>query len=386
MKKIFVIMLSILMLATYVVATSPNITVDIPNRTTISQNQYTISVKISDNPGFASVQLELFYNPSVIKCTKIIPGDVIKGMLSDTNPKAEGSRTSAIISVAGMSNTTKNGNIATFVFDVPGEGDPEFEFKIIEIRTANGANVSCNLTVADNYGTLFDEPLETDPPYEQPSETYPPYVEPDESDEPIDEPETELETEPETEAPVEYPNFIEVPFKDVTKNHWAHEYIGKALYRELVSGYPDGTFKPDEEMTRAEFATLLWNMEGKPRTTKSEPFKDVSASDWHYKAVAWAYSMGYINGTSEHEFSPDDLITREQAITILHRYSGTPATSYYLAQFKDKGDISPYALAAMSWAVGEGIISGVDRTHIVPTENATRAQLATIIVRYLDKK
>ena len=389
MKKILIVLLAILLLATHILAASPNITVDIPNRTTISQNQYTISVKISDNPGFASLQLELYYDPSVIKCTKIISGDVIKGMLSDTNPCAEGDRTSAIISVAGMSNTTKNGNIATFVFDVPGEGNPGFEFKIVEIRAANGANVSCTLTVADNYGSLFDEPLETDPPHIDPIETLPPYTDPDETDEPWDEPDEPDETEPTQNGDdepdeFEYPANLSVPFSDVTKRHWAYEYVGKAVYRKLVSGYPDGTFKPDEEMTRAEFATLLWNLEGKPRTTKSEPFTDVSPSDWHYKAVTWAHSEGYVSGTSEHEFSPDDHITREQAVTILYRYADTPGTSYNLMPFSDRGKISSYALGAMSWAVGAGVITGVDSTHIAPQDHATRAQLCTIIVRYLD--
>lgn len=391
MKRFFAGIIVLLMLTTHVFAAT--LTVNIPNRTTISQNQYTVSVKITDNPGFASIQLELYYDPSVINCTKIIAGDVIKGMLSDTNPKSTGERTCAIISVAGMSNTTKDGTVATFVFDVPGEGDPKFDFKIVEIRTASGGHVSCNLAVADNYGTLFDEPLETDPPYTEPEtnppytwpdedETYPPYDEDDEEDEPDEtEPPQADEDEPDE---FEYPANLSVPFSDVTKRHWAYEYVGKAVYRKLVSGYPDGTFAPDENMTRAEFATLLWNMEGKPSATKSEPFKDVSASDWHYKAVAWAYSMGYVSGTSANTFSPDDYITREQAITILYRYCDTPSTSYNLMPFSDRSKISSYAVPAMSWAVGEGIITGVDSTHIAPAENATRAQLATIIVRYLD--
>jgi len=244
--------------------------------------------------------------------------------------------------------------------------------------------------VIDNYGTLYDEPIETDPPYEwpdEPDETDPPYEwpdEPDETDPPYTEPDEDDSDEDETEPPFEYPSRLDVPFTDIKKSHWAYTYVGKALYRKLVTGYPDGTFRPDEKMTRAEFATLLWNMEGKPNTAKSEPFRDVAPSDWHYKAVAWAYSMGYINGTSESTFSPDDNITREQAITILYRYCDTPVTSYNLMPFADKSKISAYAVPAMSWAVGGGIITGTTPTHIAPGEFATRAQLATIIVRYLD--
>lgn len=387
MKKLLICFLAVILLSTHVMAAGV-ITVNIPNRTTITQNQYTVSVKITDNPGFASLQLELYYDPSVITCTKIVTGDVIKGMLSDTNPRYEGNRTSAIISVAGMSDTTKDGTLATFVFDVPGEGDPRFEIKVVEIRASNGANVSCTLDVIDNYGTLYDEPIETDPPYTEPDETDPPYEwpdEPDETDPPYTEPDEDDSDEDETEPPFEYPSKLDVPFADMKKSHWAHTYVGKALYRKLVSGYPDGTFRPDEKMTRAEFATLLWNMEGKPSTTKSEPFRDVAPSDWYCKAVTWAYSMGYVSGTSEHEFSPDDYITREQAVTILYRYADTPGTSYNLMPFSDRGKISSYALGAMSWAVGAGVITGVDSTHIAPQDHATRAQLCTIIVRYLDK-
>lgn len=152
----------------------------------------------------------------------------------------------------------------------------------------------------------------------------------------------------------------------------------------IVSGYENGEFKPDNEMTRAEFATVLWNVAGKPETSVSLNFTDVTENDWFYKQVAWGYGEGIISGTSETAFSPNDKLTREQAMTILWRYKGSPEAENVLDKFTDSEDVSDYAKNAMNWAISNGIISGVTETELSPKTSATRAQLATIMVRLIN--
>ena len=147
---------------------------------------------------------------------------------------------------------------------------------------------------------------------------------------------------------------------------------------------PDGTFAPDKAMTRAEFATILWNMAGRPEAGSVTGFTDVKTGEWYTKQIAWASQAGYINGISATELSPNGLITREQAMAILYRYAGRPAVTETLNSFKDKSAIYDYALPAMGWAVENNIISGVADGEIAPKMSATRAQLATIMVRFLN--
>ena len=126
-------------------------------------------------------------------------------------------------------------------------------------------------------------------------------------------------------------------------------------------------------------------MAGKPASEESLSLNDVTSGDWFYTQIAWAYKNGYISGTSENEFSPDTNITREQAMTILWRYKGGPNAENVTDKFLDCNEISDYAKSAMNWAVANNIISGTSETELSPKSNATRAQLAAIIVRILNK-
>ena len=411
MKRILTFILLLIFIATAVFASAAQLDVTMPDKGELTDGKYHVTVEISDNPGFASLQLELFYNDNVLTCEKIVTGEVINNMLSAANPNAKGSKTSAILSVAGTENTYKDGVIATFVFDKPDSGDPKLDFEITEIRTEDGAYVDVNLDISDNYGYVEDSSDEDDKTAsdktdsdkdssnkndsdskddeddnknddkdknddDEDEESKNPYYVGDDDDDDIILPEEVKVTEDEKTPAVK--------FWDVEKSHWAHDYIYEAVSLGIINGYTDGTFVPNKAMTRAEFATILWNMNEKPESGASLSFGDVTPSDWYYDQIAWAYDNGYINGTSESSFTPSGTITREQAMTILYRCSGSPDASYDIDKFSDASDISDYAVNAMKWALSEGIISGVDDSHIAPNESATRAQLSTIIVRYLN--
>lgn len=382
-----------LMLATNVVYAS-EITVTIPDQTELVEDKYIISVDITDNPGFASLQIELFYNDDVLTCEKVLPGDVVKGMLTDSNPKAEDEKVSAILSVAGINNTTENGNLASFVFEKPKAANPKIEFVLVELMTADGKKADCEVKVTDNYGE-FEEVPEVTPPTDGSEEVTPPTDDGSQEENPPGSSgggsssgggvwKPSAPSTPDTGGNIIHDEEIKptITFSDVT-NHWASKYIKEAVTLGIVNGMPDGTFAPDKEMTRAEFATILWNMAENPKTEGTSTFNDVKSEDWYYKQIAWAFDKGYINGISNTEFNPNGIITREQAMTILYRYTGGPETKEQLEKFEDTEEISTFALSAMKWAVENKIISGVSESEIAPKMSATRAQLATIMVRYL---
>ena len=405
MKRIVCVLLTILLLTGTAYAA---IEVSIPDRNTLIGEQYYVTVSISENPGFASVQMELYYDASVIRCVKVVPGDVLKGMLCDSNTNTGGGRTSAILSAAGFEDTEKNGTVATFVFEKPEEGDPAFDIELIEFRRADGAFVRCDVRVTNNYSSAPEtDPPETDPPETNPPETDPPVTDPPvtapilpdyppffppfgwDTNPPETEPaETEPVPEPQRDPKLDLPAFrdeeMQSPkiFTDVS-THWAKSYIREANARGIMQGYPDNTFLPDKEMTRAEFATMLWNIADRPSFRLAIPFRDVEYGEWYYGAVGWAYEMGYINGISENTFDPGGTITREQAMTILYRFTGETHEPNSLAEYEDRGEISLYAVKPMNWAVHEGLMQGTDATHLSPGAYATRAQLAAIMVRYI---
>ena len=128
--------------------------------------------------------------------------------------------------------------------------------------------------------------------------------------------------------------------------------------------------------------TVLYRQAGSPSVEAASTFTDVEEGLWYSDAIAWAQDNQIVNGISETEFAPMANVTREQIATILWRYSGSPEASADLSIFKDGSSVSAYAADAISWAVAQGILSG-DGVNLNPTDNATRAQFACMIMRYL---
>ena len=173
-------------------------------------------------------------------------------------------------------------------------------------------------------------------------------------------------------------------FSDLDTTQWYHEGVDFALENGLMKGMSDTIFAPNGEVTRAQLVTILYRLEGQPSVEGLEnPFEDVAETDWFYDAVVWAASEGVVNGTSETTFDPNAAITREQIATILFRYAGAEAVEEdHLKDFTDADKISAYAVDAMNWAVANGLIKGLTDTTVAPRATATRAQIATILMRY----
>ncbi|HNX99775.1 MAG TPA: S-layer homology domain-containing protein [Oscillospiraceae bacterium] len=179
-------------------------------------------------------------------------------------------------------------------------------------------------------------------------------------------------------------------FTDVTPGNtgtWAANAIDYCASWGLVGGTGTSTFSPTTTMNRAMLVAVLYKAAGSPSVYGANPFKDVSSSQYYYYAVIWANTNGIVTGTSAKTFSPGGPVTREQIAAILYKYaqySGTPVTaSASLNGYSDRGSVSSYAVAALQWAVGSGIISGTTSTTINPKGNANRAQVAVMLHKYL---
>jgi len=177
-------------------------------------------------------------------------------------------------------------------------------------------------------------------------------------------------------------------FTDVT-THWAKEDISSICSIGYMGGVGGGRFNPEGVATRAQFVTVLYNMEGQPSVKSvAAPFTDIKG--WYNAAIKWAYSEGIVNGTSTTTFSPNAQLTRETFATMLYRYAKYKGIDVsggkFTANYKDASKVSPWALDAMKWANAKGFITGMTSTTLVPKGKATRAQMATIMVRYLNSK
>ena len=177
-------------------------------------------------------------------------------------------------------------------------------------------------------------------------------------------------------------------FVDVNPKEWYHPYVDYAVIHGLFGGTSANTFEPESAMTRAMLVTVLWRYEGKPMGYQNT-FSDVNAKDgsWYIDAVAWAAANGIVGGVGNNKFDPDGNITREQMATILYRYAKKKGIDTGkrgdLSAFPDGGKVESWAKDALQWTVAEKIIGGSEG-YLLPQGNATRAQVATILMRYIE--
>lgn len=170
-------------------------------------------------------------------------------------------------------------------------------------------------------------------------------------------------------------------FVDVQKGIWYEAAVTWAVDQGITTGTSTTTFSPEESCTRAQAVTFLWRAAGSPDVGSSNPFSDVSRSDYYYKAVLWAVQKGITSGTSATTFGPDENCQRSQIVTFLYRYAGEPSVSGS-SSFVDV-DSSAYYVNAVRWAVANGVTNGTSATTFGPEENCTRAQIMTLLYRHL---
>ena len=180
-----------------------------------------------------------------------------------------------------------------------------------------------------------------------------------------------------------------LPFEDVGTDAWYSDAVAYVYRNGLMSGTSGSTFSPDAAITRAQLVTILWRMAGSPQVNGLMDFDDVSQDAYYAEAVRWAASEGIAGGYGNGLFGSDDPITREQMAAILYRfaqhmgYDVSIGEDTNILSYTDAPDVSGYAVAALQWACGAGIIRGTgDGSTLTPQGGATRAQAAVILTRF----
>ena len=181
------------------------------------------------------------------------------------------------------------------------------------------------------------------------------------------------------------------PFTDAVPSAWYHDGVHYCLENGLMRGVSGGKFLPDGSTTRAQLVTILWRLEGSPTTTGAVRFGDTAGGAWYTEAVRWAAGCGVVKGYDNGCFGPNDAVTREQMAAILYRYAQhkgydvSAGKDTNILSFDDAFAVSEYAIPAMQWACGSGMVHGIARDGgmaLAPRDTTTRAQTATLLTRF----
>ena len=189
---------------------------------------------------------------------------------------------------------------------------------------------------------------------------------------------------------VDYENDGNMFFTDIESTDWFYESVKYVYDNGLMTGLNETTFGPYENLARAQFAVILHRMNGSPDIEYTNKFPDVADNQWYTDAILWANEAGVVGGyTDTGKFGPGDNINREQMAVMMYRYANylgyDTSARADISKYTDAGNVNEFAKEAMSWAVGEGIITGkYNETQLDPQGNASRAECATIIMRFME--
>ena len=181
----------------------------------------------------------------------------------------------------------------------------------------------------------------------------------------------------------------ELPYTDVSDADWFYNEVTYAYEKGIMTGINDTTFAPYESLARAQFAIILHRLNGEPQMEYTDRFHDVGEDLWYTDAILWAADTDVVTGYSNGNFGPADKINREQMATMMYRYAEYKGYSLEggvdYSQYKDAANVSDFAKEAMSWAVGNGVITGkYDETQLDPQGEASRAECAIIMMRFME--
>ena len=368
MKRTLVLVLALFLLAGWLPtpgasaqAAEPILTVHSPDSLPKAGECFSVTVEISGNPGLCAAQLALVYDRNMLVCTDASLGSVLQGALSVSNPTASHG---AVIAAVSTLPREGDGALASFNFTALQDLSAwHFALKDLSLTDGAGADVPCIVRLAAPTQPTVGEPGGAEGEV---------VLQPD--DWPI------------IRSVGETPRFSD------TAGHWSAEYAACAAALGIFNGYPDGTFRPDDTISRADFVTALWRSAGCPAPEPDiSPFADVPANAYYAVAVTWAHEQGYVDGTDTASFDPDGALERQAAMKVLFRYNGGVSgmelllASSYDRGFSDSTDIAPWARAAVYWAYYNGIISGTGNNRLSPQAPATRAEAAKLLVNCLEK-
>lgn len=411
-KRILACLLSVLMLfASWPAIAAEDtvvLTVIAPDAPVEQEQAFSVTIELANNHGIGSLEMTLVYDREKMECVDIVSKDVMREMMSVSNPNAENG---AMIAAISATNMVANGTIALCKF-IAKEAITDYDLNLsgVVLADADGVVLPFEVFIGSSQQEAEPAPEEDEevlPEEEDEGSTVTPSrpsvsgggqggtvakqdkeetITPEsEEEKPKEDPEEEI-----FEMAEEIPDVIIHLFGD-TSDHWAEAYINKAVDAGFFKGDDKGNFNPDANITRAQFITVLWRMAGSPESNVELPFTDVSDLIPEFQAaIRWGYEKGYINGVSETAFNPGGTLTREAGMKILHYYSGGKTGNEFMFidvydnAFEDSKNISSWAKMSMYWGVYNKLISGVTSTQLAPGGVATRAQIAKILVDYRD--
>lgn len=301
---------------------------------------FSVSVDLSGNPGFGAIQFTLSFDQNMLDCTKATTGALLQNALSASNPDSD---TGVVIAAASSEVIQGDGNLGTFQFTAKTDlENPEFQLKDVILTDENGSDLQYNITISGQ----SSNPAEPEP----------------------------------------LPSFSD------TNDHWASDSIREAAAKGLLSGYADGTFRPDQLVTRGQMAVILWRMAEKPEPKATAPFTDIAQIPPDFQtAIAWGYETGRLNGTGPETYSPEKALTRQAAMKLLFNDSGGESglelmlASIYDDIFTDSDQLADWARQPVYWAIYHEILTGNSQKALNPQKSVTRAQLSAILLRYLER-
>lgn len=184
-------------------------------------------------------------------------------------------------------------------------------------------------------------------------------------------------------SPTAYAGAVALPFSDVSAEDWFYPYVEFVYEAGIMNGTGDGRFSPGSTTTRAQLVTMLYRLEGSPAVSDAAAFDDVPTDTWYAAPVAWANAHGIVTGYGDGSFGPQNELMREQLALMLWRYAGKPEAGGSLAQFSDADQVDSWAVDALRWCVGKGVIGGKGGGFLDPLGVATRAEIATMLMRFM---
>lgn len=345
-------------------------------------------VKYAAGTGVTGTETTVYVDEAGLEAAKSATGSTMGFALSGSNnrwnsPAVEGSDYSFTVTYSGYYQSTGGGTVTPST-TVKTESAKNGSFTVSDKYASAGKTVT--VTPKANEGYVVDQVTVTDKNgnnitvTQNADGTYS-FVMPAKAAQPVTVKVTFKEEEQVHVCPSEM-------YTDVNTEAWYHEGVDFAIENKLMVGTGADTFAPDATTTRAMVVTILYRLEGEPAVTKDIKFGDVPAGTWYTDAVNWAAANGIVNGYGDGKFGPDDTITREQMAAILYRYASYKGYSVSdlanLTGYTDAASVSEWASTAMRWAVAEGLIEGTSATTLSPSGDSTRAQVATILMRFCE--
>ena len=352
---------------------------------------FTLSVEIAGNPGVAAVQFTIPFDRDVMTCSSVEVGTVLQGSLSATNPNA---RAGAKIAAASATALEGDGQLGVFTFTAKRDLTAA-DFRIRDVIINNGENKHVTYTVIGATEEKTAPPPTQTPPTETTGGTQTPtggdsIAKPEDSTGQSGTGQKPTETaKPEESAGTQTP--VKSRFTDMA-NHWAAADAEKAAELGIINGYEDGTFKPDNNLTRAQFVTILYRQAGRPAVTGTTPFTDIAGINEEFQtAICWAYEKKLVDGTTPTTFNPQGTLSHQATMKILFQHNGGTVGgeqmfySVYDGSFPDSGKLADWARAPMYWGVYNTLIDAGEGQPLNPAQPTTRGQLARTMVRYMEK-